>query len=259
MSQAGFFLYTGDWLKDTRVLSVAARGCWADALCFLNEHAGTVTWPLQSFAKFWGMSNEESREILDELAITQVGNVEWQNDGKTLAKLSNRRMLREIQKRAETKEKRAEAGKKGAARRWQKCGSSESSPSPSLFKSQKEKIIHPISDDPQKWPNPILLIAKYNAETPDCLPAIEKATPARLRKARDYLKIFPDESFWTEAFQEIAKSDFLLGLRGNNGHESFKANFDWLLTKGKDGTENVVKVFEGRYRNGTNQGFKQYR
>lgn len=129
---------------------------------------------------------------------------------------------------------------------------------PDLIKNKK-KIIHPISDEPKNWPNPILLIAKYNAETPDCLPAIEKATPARLRKARDYLKIFPDESFWTETFQEIAKSDFLLGLRGNNGHESFKANFDWLLTKGKDGTENVVKVFEGRYRNGTNQGFKQYR
>lgn len=125
---------------------------------------------------------------------------------------------------------------------------------PDLIK-KKNKIIHPILEQNGHWPSPMLLIEKYNKETPDSLPAVEKVTPARLRKARDYLKIFADESFWSEAFQEIAKSDFLLGLKGSNGHEAFKANFDWLLTKGKDGTENVVKVFEGRYRNGQTQGF----
>ena len=101
-----------------------------------------------------------------------------------------------------------------------------------------------------KWPSPTLLIEKYNTETPDELGAVEKITPARLQKARQYLAIFPDESFWTEVFQEIHKSQFLRGLKNNNGHESFRANFDWLLTKGKDGTENVAKVFEGRYGDG---------
>lgn len=126
-------------------------------------------------------------------------------------------------------------------------------PIPPILTKPKEKIIHPILSTVLTWPHPQLLIDKYNAETPEQLPAVEKVTPARLRKARDYLKIFSDQSFWTEAFQEIGKSDFLLGLKASNGHESFKANFDWLLTKGKDGTENVVKVFEGRYRNGSTQ------
>jgi hypothetical protein len=111
----------------------------------------------------------------------------------------------------------------------------------------KEKIIHAISD--LKWPAPELLIKKYNDETPPALPAVEKITPARLKKAREYLKIFPEEQFWTDAFKEIGKSQFLQGLRNGNGHNSFIANFDWLLTKGKDGTENVVKVFEAKYGN----------
>jgi hypothetical protein len=115
----------------------------------------------------------------------------------------------------------------------------------------KEKIkIRNLEQKPLIWPCPELLIEKYNRETPDCLPAVEKITPARLRKAREYLKIFPDESFWTEVFAEIGKSDFLQGLKNTNGHGAFKANFDWILTKGKDQTENVVKVFEGRYNNG---------
>jgi len=118
---------------------------------------------------------------------------------------------------------------------------------PNLNLKIKKKIIHPIST---KWGDPEKLIEKYNSETPAALPAVEKITPARLKKAREYLRIFPDESFWTEAFREIGKSDFLQGMKNANGHSSFKANFDWLLTKGKDGTENIVKTFEGRYGNG---------
>jgi len=121
---------------------------------------------------------------------------------------------------------------------------SETTPRPTRHDN---KIIHPI---PKQWGDPEVLIEKYNKETPNVLPAVEKITPARIKKARDYLKIFPDEEFWTEAFKEIAKSPFLLGLKKNPGHETFKANFDWLLTKGKDGTENVVKLYEGRYSNG---------
>jgi len=100
------------------------------------------------------------------------------------------------------------------------------------------------------WPCPKLLIEKYNAETPNELSAVEKITPARIAKANTYLKIFPQVEFWTETFAEIHKSQFLRGLRSSNGHGSFKADFDWLLTKGKDGTENAAKVWEGKYRDG---------
>ena len=136
-------------------------------------------------------------------------------------------------------------------RKYNKDLDAKKSPSETVLDSPRQtkhlQIIHPIS--PPKWGDPEFLIEKYNQETPDTLPAVEKITPARLKKAREYLKIFPDEQFWTDAFKVIGKSQFLQGLRNGNGHNSFIANFDWLLTKGKDGTENVVKIFEGRYGN----------
>lgn len=97
------------------------------------------------------------------------------------------------------------------------------------------------------WPSPQKLIELYNEIACDDYPAVEKITEGRIKKARTYLRQFPEESFWREVFIEMNRSDFLRGNVKSNGHESFTANFDWLLTKGKDGTENAVKVFEGRY------------
>ena len=94
------------------------------------------------------------------------------------------------------------------------------------------------------------LISLYNAATPTECPAIETLTPARKDKAKKYLAIFPKKEFWEEVFSEIHRSRFLRGLNKQNGHEHFVASLDWLLTKGKDGTENVIKVQEGKYRDG---------
>ena len=94
------------------------------------------------------------------------------------------------------------------------------------------------------------LVERYNSRTPDECPAINTISPARRDKAKRYIKMFPEETFWIEAFDEIHKSKFLRGMKGSPGHEGFVANLDWLLAKGKDGTENVVKVAEGRYRDG---------
>lgn len=129
-------------------MSPEARGCWIDALCFLNEHGGYVTWPIDAFARFWGVSEGSARDILDSITIANVGNVLWQTDSKTVATLSNRRMLREIAKRQEIKEKRTKAGKKGAANRWQKWHSSESSSSSlNLKESSKKKILVPPPEE----------------------------------------------------------------------------------------------------------------
>jgi hypothetical protein len=124
---------------------------------------------------------------------------------------------------------------------------SESSIREARVESESSNSVH--GAQPQTWPHPELLIDKYNSETPDETPAVEKITPARIAKAKTYLKIFPQEDFWTGVFAEIKVSSFLRGLRQSNGH-AFCADFDWLLTKGKDGTENAVKVYEGKYRNG---------
>lgn len=258
MSQPGFYFYTGDWLKDTRVLTPLMRGCWIDALCFLNENKGSVTWPITSFANFWGITNELAIEVLDAIAIAKVGNVSWQTDSKTIAKLSNRRMLKETANRVKIKEKRTKAGKKGAAIRWQKWHSSSSissSESSSLNLKEEDNTSH-LGSNGASASTPSLndkltaegLIVLYNETVNDNFSAVEKISEGRLKKARQYLKQFPQRDFWLEVFKELNRSSFLAGKSNSAGHESFRASFDWLLSKGKDGTENAVKVYEGKYR-----------
>jgi hypothetical protein len=244
--------FPADWLRDTRPCSLEARGAWIDLCCILWESKtrGQITWPISAFDQFWGTVERDhliysASEILEELETLGICDVVTLDN--TNVTVTCRRMYREEVQRNQTRERvkrhRTKSSNANVRGRYQK-----SEVIYQISDKEKKKIIHPISIP--KWGDPEYLIGKYNTETPDQLPAVEKSTPARLTKARAYLKIFPEESFWTEAFSEIGKSPFLQGLQNSNGHGNFKANFDWLLTKGKDGTENVVKVFEGRYRNG---------
>lgn len=265
MSQPGFFFYTGDWLKDTRILSPVARGCWADALCFLTENGGQVSWPISSYARFWGVSDADAVAILEEIRDSNTGNVEmrsaWQNDGKMMATLSCRRILREHQKRLETKRKRADAGKKGAAIRWQAMAND--APLPSLFPSpslliSKDTYVDASADAPQ----PGLGCITTEARKPDMsvqefveswnewfsgkLPqVIWPLSSSRQRKATMRLKERPDMLFWKQVFGKIKTSDFLLGKSGG-----WRASFDFLINN----DSNAVKIFEGSYDNGEAEG-----
>ena len=100
------------------------------------------------------------------------------------------------------------------------------------------------------WPSVEALTNLYNEKTPDECPAVTRPSEARTKKAREYLRQFPDQDFWEQTFKEVWKSPFLRGHRNGNGHGSFIASFDWLLTRGKDGTENVLKTSEGQYQDG---------
>lgn len=95
--------------------------------------------------------------------------------------------------------------------------------------------------------SPELLVKLYNDLTPDECPAVTQLSPARRAKAKQYLVNFPKQEFWEQVFKRVHSSKFLRGARNGNGHGSFRFDFDWMLTKGKDGSENVIKVYEGRY------------
>ena len=97
------------------------------------------------------------------------------------------------------------------------------------------------------WPSPEALVAMYNAETPPECPEVTRLSPARRIKARRYLDAFPDAAFWHKVFARIHESRFLRGLAPPRGERPFVADFDWLLTKGKDGSENAMKTFDGKY------------
>lgn len=123
--------------------------------------------------------------------------------------------------------------------------SSEGSPQEQEQEQEKGK-----ASEMPSWPSPERLVALYNELAADECPAVEKLTPARRKKALAYLKSFPEESFWREAFAASRQSRLLRGLnnRPGSGHEHFVATFDWYLSVGKDGAENVAKTYEGKYR-----------
>ena len=105
-----------------------------------------------------------------------------------------------------------------------------------------------------EWGTPEALVAIYHELTK--APRVTlPLSPARTTKVKDYLKKFPDREFWVGAFTEISRSTFLSGRRRDPGHEHFKVDFDWLLTKGKaDQIENIMKVYEGKYRDAAAPG-----
>jgi len=100
------------------------------------------------------------------------------------------------------------------------------------------------------WGEPEHLVALWNAEAPKGLPRIQAVSEGRRKKARAILRQFPREDWWRQVMREYLASGFLQGRKNGPGHEHFKADFDWLLAKGREGTENAVRVHEGRYRDG---------
>ena len=113
-----------------------------------------------------------------------------------------------------------------------------------LSHSTRRKPAIPVHGE---WPSVEALVTLYNEQSAEECPAVQQLSEARIKKARRYLGQFPAQDFWEQVMRQIRDSPFLRGLRNRNGHTSFIADFDWLLTNGKDGSENVVKVHDGKY------------
>ena len=99
------------------------------------------------------------------------------------------------------------------------------------------------------WGSPEALVKLWNEATPDECPAVEELSDGRRQKIRTALKHQSAREYWQGVMAEFHKSKFLRGLTPKRpGHESFQADLDWLLLRGKDQVENFVKVHEGKYR-----------
>jgi hypothetical protein len=108
-----------------------------------------------------------------------------------------------------------------------------------------------IPVEPVVWGARFCLIQKYNRESPENVPTVASPSRERTKREATYLRMFPEECWWTETFLQYHRSRFLSGKTiPGNGHGAFKPDFDWLLSRGKDGIENCVKVHDGRYRDG---------
>lgn len=122
-------------------------------------------------------------------------------------------------------------------------------PSPNPNPNPTPSNTSPVEREPVAavdWGSPEHLVALYNRLVPEGHPKVTHLSPARRLRSKQYLSTFPDQSFWVRALSEIRHSNFL--RFGSKEFPKFRGDFDWLLTKGKNGAENVVKTVEGKYR-----------
>lgn len=86
-----------------------------------------------------------------------------------------------------------------------------------------------------------------------CVPAglarVAEITYSRRKKLTVRIREHPDVAWWERVMNNIAGSLFLRGLRSTNGHEKWRASFDWLI----ENDTNALKVYEGRYHDASNE------
>lgn len=94
-----FQFYPGDWIADTRCLSLAAKGAWIDALAkmWLEGRRGEITYPTIGFARLFGCSAEQAEAVIKELTDMGVCDSVTQSNGNVT--LISRRMSREFRER----------------------------------------------------------------------------------------------------------------------------------------------------------------
>jgi uncharacterized phage protein (TIGR02220 family) len=105
--QPAFWFYPGDWFKDTRTLSPAAKGAWIDLLCAMwdSQTRGILSLPLIGYARLIGGTVDQASSLVAELIDMHICDAE--SDGVPVTNsldimkcngnvtLINRRMIRD--------------------------------------------------------------------------------------------------------------------------------------------------------------------
>lgn len=95
--------YPSDYLVDTRILTLSARGAWVDILCVLHGSStrGTATFPVRGWSRIMGVSDAEFKTTIEEIDAMKVGNVIRCSNGDVT--ITCRRMLNEAITREQTR------------------------------------------------------------------------------------------------------------------------------------------------------------
>lgn len=90
-------------MRDTRALSLAAKGGWVDVLCMLHGSStrGTLTLPAVGWARIMGATVDQAEAVISELDVMKVADVKREGNGDVT--ISSRRMLRESITREQTR------------------------------------------------------------------------------------------------------------------------------------------------------------
>ena len=101
-----FQFYPGDWIQDTRALTLAAKGAWIDILCALwrSQTRGSLTMPLMGWARLLGCTADQAVAVVTELVGMRIcdSNLDeslsrglLSGDRKAEVRLECRRIIRE--------------------------------------------------------------------------------------------------------------------------------------------------------------------
>lgn len=145
--QPAFWFYPGDWVQDTRPLSLAAKGAWIDLLCAMwrAPRRGALALSLTGYARLLGATVEQARLVLDELIALGVCDADVAALSQVTAPhapvtLVNRRMQRE------ESQKHSGRLRSRRYRRRLRDGAATVDPSPSLSDSETQKTFSPESE-----------------------------------------------------------------------------------------------------------------
>lgn len=251
MKAPAFQFYVADYMRDTRALTLAARGAWVDLLCqmWVAPVRGQITLSIPAFARLWSCSESEAEAVLDELSETGVAlrsplRVTDRNEKITV---SNRRMLRENNERNGNAERQAKYREK--QRKEEPDEGNASQANNGLIDDESNAKVTPPSSSSSSSTNtresifidPETVVERWNEHS--ILPRIVKLTDKRKKQLQARCRdTFFAENF-TMALDRITESKF---CRGNNDR-GWKANFDWFIQP-----DTVTKAIEGQYDNRAN-------
>jgi len=91
--------YPGDWIQDTRALSLAAKGTWIDLLCAMwrSQNRGTLTLPIVGYSRLIGADAEQAQRAIKELTDMQICDTRTECNGDVT--LICRRMIKDERER----------------------------------------------------------------------------------------------------------------------------------------------------------------
>lgn len=91
-----------------------------------------------------------------------------------------------------------------------------------------------------------LIVDVYHEELKDLsrVVIISDKRKAAIKKLFNYHEDHKDINWWKEYFQQIKRSDFLMGrsVNNNNNHHTWTCDFDFIINM-----NNFIKIIEGKY------------
>jgi len=151
VSFAYFPLFTGDYLRDTRTLSMAGHGCYLMLLMHCWDSKGPLPLDEEEIAAICGARSQEERSTMQRVVAKFFTRME---DGHY-----NERLQKEIERSEAISRERSEAGRKGyqakAKQLLSKSQASATNPiprlSPALGQPTKQKIEVRATRLPADW------------------------------------------------------------------------------------------------------------